>query len=307
MPIRRCNLRSLHLPIVMLLSTTTAVAAQPLTNRLANPTFDANLAHWSLPNGLAEWVAQDARGSNTSGAARVSTIAGPNSGHGISQCVAVVPGKRYAAGGELFVANGQSEPGRGFLNLNWHADSNCASIITGAGAVDSTTTKGQWEPLATTAVAPAGAHSATIVLAAHKDSGATLSVPFEVLADNAYFGEGGCVPDVRTLCLGKGGRFSAIIDWDDGSKQGFGRSVNVFRRDSGAFWFFQFDNLEMLIKVLNGCTITNHYWVFYSATTNVEFTLRVTDTTTGEVYLSSNPLDHVALPVLDTKAFATCP
>jgi hypothetical protein len=76
---------------------------------------------------------------------------------------------------------------------------------------------------------------------------------------------------------------------------------------SSAFYFFQPDNLEVLLKVLDGCGINNTYWVFFSATTNVEFTLEVTDTQKGVIRRYFNPIDHAAIPVQDTGAFATCP
>ena len=65
----------------------------------------------------------------------------------------------------------------------------------------------------------------------------------------------------------------------------------------------------MLVKVLNACipALGNHYWVFFAATTNVQFTLTVTDTHSGQVKTYSNALNHAASPVQDTNAFATCP
>jgi hypothetical protein len=77
--------------------------------------------------------------------------------------------------------------------------------------------------------------------------------------------------------------------------------------DSGLFWFFAPSNLEMLIKVLNGCGLNSRYWVFFSAGTNVEFTVTVTDTQTGATKTYSNALNTAAPPVQDTSAFATCP
>ena len=47
--------------------------------------------------------------------------------------------------------------------------------------------------------------------------------------------------------------------------------------------------------------------MFYAATTNVEFTVTVTDTQTGAVKQYKNKLGQAAAPVLDTAAFATCP
>jgi hypothetical protein len=63
----------------------------------------------------------------------------------------------------------------------------------------------------------------------------------------------------------------------------------------------------MLIKVLDGCNINNRYWVFAAATTNVEYTLRVTDTETGASKQYRNPLGQASPAITDTSAFATCP
>ncbi|MEE8522333.1 MAG: hypothetical protein V3T72_00245, partial [Thermoanaerobaculia bacterium] len=78
-------------------------------------------------------------------------------------------------------------------------------------------------------------------------------------------------------------------------------------QDSGLFWFFDPDNWEMMIKVLDGCGFNDHFWVFASATTNVEYTLRVTDTQTGVMKEYFNPLGNAAPAITDTGAFATCP
>ena len=116
-----------------------------------------------------------------------------------------------------------------------------------------------------------------------------------------------CVPDDTTLCLNDG-RFKVDIVWKDfQGNEGPGRVVRFGSADSGLFWFFAPDNWEMLIKVLNGCNITSHYWVFAAATTNVEYTLRVTDTETGTVTEYFNPLGNAAAALTDTRALATCP
>ena len=71
-------------------------------------------------------------------------------------------------------------------------------------------------------------------------------------------------------------------------------------------WVFSANNWEMLIKVLDGCAINDHYWVFAAATTTVEYTLTVTDTITDVVAEYFNPLGVAAAAVTDTDAFATC-
>lgn len=77
--------------------------------------------------------------------------------------------------------------------------------------------------------------------------------------------------------------------------------------DSGLFYFFDPDNWEMLVKVLDGCAINNRYWVFAAATMDVEYRMRVTDQQTGLVKEYSNPLGQPAVAVADSNAFASCP
>jgi len=110
-----------------------------------------------------------------------------------------------------------------------------------------------------------------------------------------------------TLCLSEN-RFELEVDWRDfNNKVGAARVVPVDSADSGLFWFFSPNNWEMLVKILDGCGINNHYWVFAAATTNVEYTLRVRDTESGTVKEYFNPLGTSAAAITDTSAFATCP
>lgn len=60
----------------------------------------------------------------------------------------------------------------------------------------------------------------------------------------------------------------------------------------------------MLIKVLDGCALNDHFWVFYSAGTNVGLEVRVTDTVSGSVWTDINPDGRQAPPIADTAAFA---
>jgi len=120
-----------------------------------------------------------------------------------------------------------------------------------------------------------------------------------------------CVAGQHTLCLGEGGRFKAEVTWSSQSSGG-GDAVAVplaSAPQSGLFYFIDPSNIEMLVKVLNACipALGNHYWVFYAATTNVQFALTITDTHTGQVKTYTNALNHAATPIQDTNAFATCP
>lgn len=118
---------------------------------------------------------------------------------------------------------------------------------------------------------------------------------------------GPCVQDADTLCL-NGGRFRVEVRWEipDGTT-GVGSAAPAGVDDSGLFWFFQSTNLEMLVKVLDGCGNNHHYWVFFAATTNVEFVVTVTDTQTGEVKTWFNPQGKSADAVTDIDALHGCP
>ncbi|HEV3455763.1 MAG TPA: Calx-beta domain-containing protein [Thermoanaerobaculia bacterium] len=117
---------------------------------------------------------------------------------------------------------------------------------------------------------------------------------------------GTCVADANTLCLG--GRFKVSVAWATSNMSGVGTTVPLAANpDSGLFYFFASSNIEMLIKVINGCGLSNTYWVFFAATTNVQFTVTVVDVTTGKTKVYFNPLNQAAVPVQDTNAFATCP
>ena len=70
--------------------------------------------------------------------------------------------------------------------------------------------------------------------------------------------------------------------------------------DTGAFWFFDPANLELMIKVLDGRAVNGYFWVFYGSLSNVEFTVTVTDTTTGAVKTYHNaPLQFASQADVD--------
>ncbi len=116
-----------------------------------------------------------------------------------------------------------------------------------------------------------------------------------------------CVADATTLCLGEGGRFRVEVTWRDfAGGTGVGTKVTE-STDSALFWFFDAANWEMLVKVIDACSFNGHYWVFAAATTNVEYTLTVTDTDTGVAAVYQNPLAQSSEAITDSEALATCP
>jgi hypothetical protein len=116
-----------------------------------------------------------------------------------------------------------------------------------------------------------------------------------------------CVPSETALCL-QGGRFRVEAQWTDfQSRSGAGRALPTAFDDTGLFWFFDPDNIELTIKVLNGCGVTGHYWVFVSSGSTVEYEVVVTDTANGLERSYDNALGMIPVLVPDSDAFATCP
>ncbi|MEM8932514.1 MAG: hypothetical protein AAGE94_15130, partial [Acidobacteriota bacterium] len=98
-------------------------------------------------------------------------------------------------------------------------------------------------------------------------------------------------------------RFSVSVAWRDSENQrGVAEPVDL-TLDSGLFWFFDSENLEMLIKVLDGRAINGHFWVLWGAATDVGLDITITDHATGEVWTGSNPVGTLASGG-DVEAFA---
>jgi hypothetical protein len=113
-----------------------------------------------------------------------------------------------------------------------------------------------------------------------------------------------CVEDEETLCLNDG-RFRVVVAW--GSEQsGVGHAVPL-SGDTGYFWFFSATNVELIVKALDACVISNRFWVFAGGLTDVETILTVEDTESAEARTYINPATTPFQPLQDTAAFATCP
>lgn len=92
---------------------------------------------------------------------------------------------------------------------------------------------------------------------------------------------GACTPFGTTLCL-LGNRFRVEVEWRDQHNGGNGLGTAVPGTDqTGYFWFFSPSNIELVVKILDGRTLNNKFWVFYGALSDVEYWITVTDTVTG--------------------------
>lgn len=103
------------------------------------------------------------------------------------------------------------------------------------------------------------------------------------------------------------GRFSVTAEWNDFQGNSDAGNPSALTSDSGTFWFFDEANIEVVIKVLDGCGINGNFWVFAAGLTNVGVVLTVEDNQTGQVNVYSNNLGDEFQPIQDIEAFATCP
>jgi hypothetical protein len=120
-----------------------------------------------------------------------------------------------------------------------------------------------------------------------------------------------CIGSASTLCISDepgDNRFKVTVAYSTtqgGGLSGNGTSISLADlgvTEGGLFWFFEPTNPEMLIKVINACGLDTNYWIFYSAGTNVGFTVTVTDTVNGNQKIYKNTDLTAAAPVQDISA-----
>ncbi|MDE2691056.1 MAG: hypothetical protein OXI49_11125 [Acidobacteriota bacterium] len=91
-------------------------------------------------------------------------------------------------------------------------------------------------------------------------------------------GTGGCIEGDTVLCLHEG-RYEVTVEFTVNSETMRAKVARPRTRDSGLFYFFERNNWEMLLKVLDGCGVNQHHWVFAATASDVGLRLIVRDTT----------------------------
>jgi hypothetical protein len=103
------------------------------------------------------------------------------------------------------------------------------------------------------------------------------------------------------------GRFRIWADWSAPGYPERPASGVPLTDESGYFYFAGASNVEVVVKVLNGCAVNQHHWVFIAGLTNLNVTIFVQDTLTGQTEVYDNTLGRAFQPVLDTSSFEGCP
>ncbi|HEX6203524.1 MAG TPA: hypothetical protein VF100_11015 [Thermoanaerobaculia bacterium] len=126
-------------------------------------------------------------------------------------------------------------------------------------------------------------------------------------AELHVFDDAGCLPESDVLCLNRD-RFAVRVQWRDfQGNTGVGQALPLLD-DTGLFWFFHPENVELTVKVLDACDPFGHFWVFIASGSTVEYEIRVTDTHSDpeETAIYRNGLGEVPSLIPDTGAFV-CP
>jgi hypothetical protein len=113
-----------------------------------------------------------------------------------------------------------------------------------------------------------------------------------------------CDSGTQILCLGPGGnRFMAGVTWKNPATGETGNGLSLpLTGDTGAFWFFGDQNLELMVKVLDGTALNGHFWIYAGSLSNVDYTLTVEDISDGLTRTYHNPAGQFA-SFADVEAF----
>jgi hypothetical protein len=275
-------------------------------NLLTNPRFDTSLDGWTVVSPAAWDGTLDAgedfgRSGSAKGVFDASMATGVDGV--VGQCVPLTVGTTYHLGGKIFLQASNTAPGGAAYLMIPFPTADCSGppppgpIITTPEVFAVNT----WSDSSTT-FANTFAQSGQMWAALAPQGGGHLQANFDdvVVAPGAV----ACTPDQVTLCL-LAGRFRVAAIFDTGN----GDPANAQAAplgNSGYFWFFDAGNVEVLVKLLDGCAIGGHFWFFAAGLTNVNVVITVTDTQTGVVQTYTNPANTAFQPIQDTSAFA-CP
>ncbi len=141
----------------------------------------------------------------------------------------------------------------------------------------------------TMAFVPAAASSASAAGGRVPDPGFDLAPVSAASIDLAGVGlgqesGGTCESGVTRLCL-HDGRFSLeveLVDPKDMERKAGKVVASEGTKETGFFWFFSPTNVELAAKVLDGRALNGKFWFLYGGLSDVEYTVTLTDTVTGE-------------------------
>ncbi len=167
----------------------------------------------------------------------------------------------------------------------------------------------------TVAEAPANAESADVgglqpggrydfrVRAWNRSGGRNSGVSTIVLRDVEYTD---CVPTASQITFEHGFTVSMCVEYqkDGETVVQDAKDYGLESDESGILYFFDRDNAEVLVKVLDTCKISDYRWVYVAPVTDLAFNLYVDETATGRRWPHRNPRGgSTATTRSDNRAF----
>jgi hypothetical protein len=76
-------------------------------------------------------------------------------------------------------------------------------------------------------------------------------------------------------------RFEVRLEWRDRGGAVHTANAETLTDESGRFWFFGRDNVELTVKILDGRAINGAFWLFAASMTDLAYTLTVIDHNTA--------------------------
>jgi hypothetical protein len=113
--------------------------------------------------------------------------------------------------------------------------------------------------------------------------------------------EGPCLPTTTALCL-QGDRFRVTATWETPAGDSGPARFSQLSHESGLFTFFEESNLEGSIKIIDGCSNNDFYWVFASGLTNLEVSIRVEDLESDAEFFIFNPQGQLFSTIASIQA-----
>lgn len=283
-------------------------------NMVPNCAFDSGIEGWIEEEGFGElsWRGDD--GADAPGCLEIASLpAGLTGNLETVFCIPVASEPPSVEWGFSYRQIGPDLSENCSVNVTWFANATCTEHVALGGSLllDEI---GVWaaSPSAVT-IRPAGANHLLLNLYCSNPLGSDYRFRIDDVYARAGLDEVLCQPDETTLCINDqpgDGRFRIRMSYETASGGGLSGDAKALNLDAvavrrgGLLYFLNSGNPEVLIKILNGCLINDHFWVFYAATTTVGFELTVEDLATGAVRSWSNTDGFDAVPVSDIEAFS---
>ncbi len=136
-----------------------------------------------------------------------------------------------------------------------------------------------------------------------KNGGGWSSYSNEAAATAFYATPPSCVAGNNVMCLADG-RYRVQASFERGTQiRGMANAIDL-SNESGLFWFFSPGNVETIVKVLDGCGVNGHRWVYTTGLTDLRVLVQIADTQTGETATYLNEGGGAFAPIQDTEALS---